>query len=118
MSDYLTVPASQEAMHARLTNWARWCHGSGGRACLSIWRGYRPDGGYIETTAPSAVDTKDAAEVQKLMPQIPERHRLAVGYWYVFPGRSVHKIQRQLGCTKDGLAALVADARIMLRNLA
>lgn len=111
------VPANQEATHEALLNWARWCgSGRGGSDTHPMFRGYTP---YLYPEAGgtgSTVDTLGALAVQRAFVQLPEKHRLALRWWYCYPWLHIGKVQRSIGATKAALAALVNDARQMVAN--
>lgn len=114
--DFFSVRAGHEAIHDRLTNWALWSRGGrGGSSTLPMFRFYRPDG-YHELTASIPVDSLDATRLQKLMVVLPEKHRWAIQWGYVFSFIPVWKVQRELGVTRTGLYDLIHDARSMLKN--
>lgn len=114
--DFFTVRAGHEAIHERLTNWARWSRGGrGGSSTLPMFRFYRPDG-YHELTGGIPVDSLDATRIQKLMVVLPEKPRHAVQWSYCFPFIHVQKVCRVLAVSRDALGELVHDGRSMLRN--
>lgn len=114
--DFFVVRAGHEAIHERLTNWARWSRGGrGSTSTLPMFRFYRPDG-YHELTAAIPVDSLDATRVQKLMVVLPEKHRWAMQWSYAHPWIHVQKVCRVLAVSRDALAELVHDGRSMLRN--
>lgn len=112
--DFAYVPANQYDIHDRLLNWAKWAKGSGARSVHPMFRQYRND--YWEPTpAASYADTIDALAVQKTMKDVPEKHRLAV-QWFYIARSNPQRMCRELGVTKAALADLVIDGRNMVKN--
>lgn len=112
--DFAYVPANQYDIHDRLLNWAKWAKGSGARNVHPMFRQYRND--YWEPApAASYADTVDALAVQKTMKDVPERHRLAV-QWYYIARSNPQRMCRELGVTKAALADLVINGRNMVKN--
>lgn len=112
--DFSHVPSNQYEIHDRLLNWAKWANGSGARNVHPMFRQYRND--YWEPTpAASYADTIDALAVQKTMKDVPEKHRLAV-QWYYIARSNPQRMCRELGVTKAALADLVIDGRNMVKN--
>ena len=61
------------------------------------------------------VNTLDAVLVEKAVYALPEKHREAVRWWYVYR-RDPVAMARNLGVSKQGLADLVEAGRTMLKN--
>lgn len=112
--DFNHVPTEQLPTHERLVNWERWQRGGNSGNVHPMFRHYRPTG-YAEATAPSTVNPLDATEVQKVMKDIPERNRIAIQWFYIVRSGPT-KVCMALGCSKEGLAALIIDGRAMIRN--
>jgi DNA-directed RNA polymerase specialized sigma24 family protein len=112
--DFNHVPPEQSAIHERLVNWERWQRGGNAGNVHPMFRQYRP-AGYAEASAPSTVNALDAVEVQKVMKDIPERHRIAVQWFYILR-TSPTKVCQAVGCSKEGLAVLIEDGRTMIKN--
>lgn len=118
--DFASVPPSQWAIHDRLANWARWCHGSSGRedgTCRMF--SLASSGAYYnarrygeETVVP--IDKLDAARLSAAIGLLPEKQRRAIHWYYVRDARGATDQARELGVSVGGLAALVLTARTML----
>jgi DNA-directed RNA polymerase specialized sigma24 family protein len=80
-----------------------------------MFRQYRND--YWEP-APSQTPTNalDAADVQKVMKDLPESHRIAVQWCYISRSGPTAICQR-VGTNREGLMKLIVDGRSMLKNL-
>lgn len=112
--DFHFVRPEHEEIHDRLRNWAAWCEGRAFCAVLPMFRFYRADN-FGRGGGGSVVDALDAAEIQKLMPGLPEPHRHALQWWYIKPvGPS--RAARALGLSLAGLALMVHDGRTMCMN--
>lgn len=113
--DFFHIPSEQTEIHARLVNWARWASPGHRGSVHPMFRGYRPYL-YPEPASSSPINTLDAAQVQKIMCRVPERHRIAVQWYYIING-SPARICRAMGVNPAGLAQMVVEARTMVRNL-
>ncbi len=114
--DFHEVPAHQLAIHARLENWGRWCHGSGHAQMAPMFRMYRSSEVYQAIGGGGApVDIPDAARIAKAVIALPEQYRHAMAWCYVNK-TSVSAACRRIACTAQELAALVIDGRQMMLN--
>jgi DNA-directed RNA polymerase specialized sigma24 family protein len=115
--DFHSVPERQWPIDARLRNWARWCRGSGQRAVHPMFRGYKPEreGVNLVPESPKPVDSKDAMNLQRVYRELPQLHRLALKWHYVYPVNP-RRMATELGLTLEGLGQAVIDARDMLKN--
>ena len=115
--DYNHIHPHHEAIHARLVNWRRWVtvrpHGW---ATAPMFRMYQSKS--RQWHAPDIqepIDTLDAVLLEKAVYALPEKHREAVRWWYVYR-RDPVAMARNLGVSKQGLADLVDSGRTMLQN--
>lgn len=113
--DFHQVKPEHQAIHERLENWARWARGAHSANVHPMFRQYRH--AYWEP-APQANcnDTNDALEVQKIMKDLPEPHRIAVQWCYILKSNP-RKVCMALGVSKDGLMELIHRGRTMAANL-
>ena len=115
--DYNHVKPEHEAVHARLENWARWVrvrpHGWCTHPMFKNFRASKQWEASPHISTP--VDTLDAVMIEKAVSALPEKHRAAVRWSYVFCGNPVG-MARRLGVSKQGLADLVCVGRTMLQN--
>ena len=115
--DYNHIKPEHESIHARLENWARWVRvRPHGWRTHPMFRHFRASkqweaSPYIGTP----VGTLDAALMEKAVYALPEKHREAVRWWYVYR-RDPVAMGRNLGVSKQGLADLVEAGRTMLKN--
>ena len=116
--DFHAVEPSQQQVHARLENWAKWCRGRGsGGGTSPMFRLYRTPQHWRQTAEVGAqVDAVDAQAVQKAMGDLPVRHRLALSWCYVVRNNPA-KAAAQLRESLPGLALLIRDGRQMLMAL-
>lgn len=119
--DYNHVPFDQEEMHNSLLNWARWINsGVGGWACHPMWKPciakemevlrQRRE---VEPEEPVRID--DAVAMERAVAALPEKHRKAVRWNYVFKHNPLAAC-KAIAVSKDELARLVRDGRQMLIN--
>lgn len=116
--DYCHIATHHEAIHARLVNWARWVRvRPHGWATSPMFRLYQSKNRQWDVSPHigTPVDTLDAALMEKAVYALPEKHREAVRWWYVYR-RDPVAMARNLGVSKQGLADLVEAGRAMLQN--
>ena len=115
--DYNYVKPEHEAVHERLSNWARWVRvRPQGWQTAPMFRMYQSRARQWEAPViQNPVDTLDAVVVEKAVSALPEKHRAAVRWSYVHAGNPV-AMARALAVSKQGLADLVGDGRTMLQN--
>lgn len=115
--DFFLVEPHQLGIHARLENWSRWVatprlygitHPMWAKAQSNARQWHEPD-------LREPVDTLDAQAMEKAVFHLPEPHRDALRWQYVWKGGPLH-MARKLGVSKDGLMRLVRDGRQMLMN--
>ena len=116
--DYNRVQDRHQAIHARLENLRRWVivrpHGW---QVAPMFRMYQSKSRQWEASPHigTPVDAIDAALMEKAVYALPEKHREAVRWWYVYR-RNPAAMARSLGVSKQGLADLVEAGRTMLQN--
>ena len=116
--DYNRVQDRHQAIHARLENWRRWVivrpHGW---QVAPMFRMYQSKSRQWEASPHigTPVDAIDAALMEKAVYALPEKHREAVRWWYVYR-RDPVAMARALGVSKQGLADLVEAGRTMLQT--
>lgn len=119
MIDLNHIPARQDAIHAKLENWARWV-----RPKPSPWnmqpmfRMYQSKARHweVEPHIRIEINTLEACEVERAVSILPDKHRTAVRWFYVCPWVPVGAVRQELGLTRDALGQMVDDARDMLKN--
>lgn len=115
--DYFIVSEAHADIHNRLELWARWVKPRQvGWAVSPMFRQYRSHAWQWETPEVRAtINILDAVEIEKAVAQLPEKHKHAIRWNYVFKSSPV-AMARQLGVSKEGLADLVRVGRTMLEN--
>lgn len=113
--DFAHVPPHQADMHDRLINWARWCASSNRGQSHPMFRGVKPAQHWDGITARLEVDAIDAQFVEKAVAKLPEAHRWAVRWCYVYR-ISPSACARFLACSLEMLLHYVVDGRQMLIN--
>ena len=115
--DYNHVKPEHEAVHERLSNWARWVRvRPQGWQTAPMFRMYQSRARQWEAPViQNPVDTLDAVLMEKAVSALPEKHRAAIRWSYVHCGNPV-AMARALAVSKQGLADLVDAGRTMLKN--
>ena len=115
--DYHYIKPEHEAIHARLENWERLVRvRPHGWFTHPMWRNSRTSRQWeVSPYISVPVNTIDAALMEKAVYALPEKHREAVRWWYVYR-RDPAAMARNLGVSKQGLADLVEAGRTMLGN--
>ncbi len=113
--DFNSVLFAHEPMHERLINWARWVRPRASSWVHPMWRGFKASEIWTGAQASVPLDPLDAQAVEKGVSALPEQHRFAVRWCYVYSGQP-RKAAQQVGETLEGLYALIVGARQMLIN--
>ena len=113
------IEARHDEINLRLERWARWVtvrQRSWGRQPMFL--GYVSKARQWETEPHIHVETNtlEACETERAVSFLPEPHRTAIRWFYVFPNLHCNAVQRKLGATKEGLAKILTDGRDMLKN--
>ena len=117
--DLSSVPEHQWDMDRRLKNWAAACRGGdkqSGKAApmFMFYKSTDAKREYgTETSVP--VDRSDAVKVGKGVSFLPEKHRMAIDWFYLHP-RNPLKKAGELGLTLQGLADHVIEGRQFMIN--
>ena len=117
--DFCYVPQHQEAMHARLGNWARWVRiRPHGWQTHPMWRKSLTSRQWdIEPHISTATDLLDALLIERTVAKLPEKHRDALRWFYVLRADPAGTARR-LEVSRAGLMELVCDGRAMVANRA
>jgi len=114
MYDFYRVPVSQEAMHARLENWARYVRVRHPSRPAPMWRFMRSSARMWYAPEPvTIVDARDGDAIECAVRRLPSYHAQALRWAYVFRGPPA-RIARRLGVSYPTLAQLVIDGRELL----
>jgi len=112
------VPERQYAIDTRLSHWARWVRDNPQAWRTSpMFRQYRSHAWQWERPEPQIqINTLDAHETERAVRTLPDKHRLAIRWAYVYSYIPPNAIRRELDVTRDGLLQLIVDGRDMLKN--
>ncbi len=116
--DFSVIAEGHAAINARLENWARWLRSSSAlRGKIHpMFRQYKSPMHWQRGPDRALVDPLDAQAVEKAVSALPEGHRYALRWSYVWPWVSPSRASRALAVTRDGLADLLHEGRQMLIN--
>ena len=117
--NYNEVLPEHEAIHSRLENWRRWVGANGQKwTAHPMWKHLKE----LEAKEARArgevsipVNTLDGHLIEKAVSALPEKHRFALRWWYVFSGNPL-RAAREIAVTKERLAEIVKEGRTMLKN--
>ena len=112
------VHPRHDAIDRRLNEWSRWVRVKPmGWTTAPMFRLYRaPKQWESDLDIRIEINTLDAAEIERAVSFLPDKHRTAIRWAYVHSHIPVGKVQRELGATREALAGLIHDARTMLVN--
>lgn len=115
--DYNHVKPEHEAIHARLVNWERWVRvRPHGWATSPMFRLYQSKNRQWEAPVVlEPINSIDAMLIEKAVSFLPEKHRAAIRWWYVFSSDPA-RMARELALSKQSLSEFVHAARSMLKN--
>lgn len=115
--DYFLVHENHLEVHAKLESWARWVRvRPHGWQIAPMFRQYRSKAWQWERPEPRpSMNIPEAVEMEKAVSLLPEKHRTALRFAYVFCG-SPTRVCRDLAVTKQGLMDLIHGGRAMLKN--
>lgn len=114
--DFHFVAPEQILMHDRLLNWSRWVRVTAPRWQASIWRmGKSNTRQWHAPEVREETDILDAQAMEKAVAKLPDKHRDAIRWSYVYRTTPM-QARKRLGVTNEGLQRLVVDARTMLQN--
>lgn len=112
--DFARIEPRHYAIDARLENWGRYVKDRGASWMSPIWRLGKPMGRHWNVPEPkTVVDANDAMKIEHSVSILPEPHRTAIRWAYVYRSSPARQA-RALGVRYDTLARLVVDARQML----
>lgn len=113
--DFNAVSFAHEPIHERLTNWARWVRPRASSWVHPMWRNYKPDNWYRVVSENSGLDPLDAQAVEKGVSALPDAHKFAIRWCYVYGGQP-RKAAQHVGESLEGLQVLIVQGRSMLIN--
>jgi DNA-directed RNA polymerase specialized sigma24 family protein len=115
--DYFIVQDGHIAIHRRLEAWASWVRvRPHGWQVAPMFRQYRSKAWQWERPEPKpSVNIPEAVEMEKAVSMLPEKHREAIRWVYVWRDSPI-ATARRLAVTKQGLLDLIHAGRTMLVN--
>lgn len=115
--DFHLVEDRHLEIHARLEAWARWVRvRPHGWQVSPMFRQAQSNSRQWHAPEPrESVNVPEALEMEKAVSLLPDKHRTAIRWAYVFPGNPA-AVARMLAVSLHGLRGLVGDARSMLKN--
>ena len=118
MIDLNHIPARHDAIHARLEEWNRWV-----RVKPQLWatqpmfRQYKaPRQHEHDAHVSISINTLAAHEIERAVSMLPDKHRTAIRWAYVFSHVPDARIRVELGVTQVYLVQLINEGRTMLIN--
>ena len=118
--DLFVVLPHHLSIHDRLGNWSRYVRVNGRHARLfgrqPMFEAYRSSEVWGNEGSGVPVDQIDGHKIEKAVGQLPEKHRDAIRWHYVYVWIQPGRMQRHLGVTRPGLMDLIHDGRSMLKN--
>jgi DNA-directed RNA polymerase specialized sigma24 family protein len=115
--DFFAVSDRHLEIHRRLESWASWVRVRPiGWQVAPMFRQYRSNAWQWERPELRVqASIPEAVEMEKAVSLLPEKHRMAIRFAYVFCG-SPGRVCRDLGVSKAGLMELIENGRSMLIN--
>lgn len=80
-----------------------------------MWRGFKASEVWTGASVSIPLDPLDAQRLEKAVSALPEAHKFAVRWCYVYRGNPA-RAARHIGETQEGLARLIEAGRVMLIN--
>ena len=116
--DLSHIPARHDAINKRLEEWSSWVKvRPAGWVTAPMFRLYRaPKQWESDLQVRIEINTLDASEIERAVSFLPPSHRTALRWAYVFQYIPVNAMRQEFGVTRDGLAGLIHDGRVMLIN--
>ena len=113
--DFNAVSYAHEPIHERLVNWARWVRPRKSSWVHPMFRGFKSSDTHSGHTVTVPLNPLDAQAVEKGVAALPESHKFAIRWCYVYGGQP-RKAAQHVGESLEGLQVLIVNARTMLIN--
>lgn len=116
--DFHHLLTRHDQINLRLEEWARWVRVSPQRWMVQpMFRFARSNSRqWHQPELKAPVNTLAAHEIERAVYFLPENHRTAIRWFYVFPFIHPGAIARRTGTTVQGVRQLIDDGRDMLIN--
>lgn len=119
MTDLHHIQARHDEINRRLEEWGRWVRVKPQRWPIApMFRMYQSKARQWETDPHIHVEinTLAASEMERAVSILPDRHRTAIRWVYVWPWVPDNAVRREIGATRAELESLINDARDMICN--
>ena len=117
--DFHAVQPQHLIIHDALLNWARVVRdNASGAKCAPCFRHYLSSEVWISEPPRIPTDSQAGWGMERSVGNLPERHREAIRWHYVYPRKTPSKVAYRLAVTQAMLFQLVHDGRSMLKNRA
>lgn len=119
MSDFTHVHTRHDAVHAQLEAWGRWVRVTPKEwGTQPMFRGYQSKARQWEVspTIRVPINTLEALAVERSVALLPDQHRDALRWFYVFAWIHPGVVMRRMGVNSSQLLALLHEGRDMLAN--
>jgi len=114
--DYNEVHPDHRAIHERLNNWRRWVRDSRSAwTAHPMWRHLQKKEEVERGVCFIPVNSLDGHLLEKAVAALPEKHRYAIRWAYVYKG-DPSGAARVAAVSKERLAELIREGRTMLVN--
>lgn len=114
--DFFYVEPRHQAIHIELENWARYVGVKRQGWVHPMWKGANSNGRqWYVPEARDEIRPLDGMEMEKAVRALPEKHREAIRWAYVYKWTPAIEARR-LGVTYERLANLIRSGRVMLIN--
>lgn len=111
------IDARHDAVNIRLESWARWVQVRPQPwKSQPMFRLYKPPPQWEPRELKVEANPIECMEIERIVAQLPDRHRHALRWFYVYPYISDSRIRREVAETRQGLYQLLADSRDMVKN--
>ena len=119
MIDIHHIPARHDEINRRLEEWAKWVRVRPiGWFTQPMFRMYQSKARQWDANPhiPVAINGLHALEIERAVSILPEKHKAAIRWAYVFSWVPVKKVQRELSLTPEELAETINYSRDMVKN--
>ena len=115
--DFHEVSPEHRAIHERLENWKRWVRsGKAAWTAHPMWRHLKEKEALEQgALVVVPVDSLDGHLMEKAVSALPDKHRHAIRWCYVFKGNPLGAA-RAAAISKERLVELIREGRTMLIN--
>ena len=113
------IPARHDAINIRLEEWAKWVRVNPQRWGMQpMFRMYQSKARQWEADPVIRIEinTLAASEIERAVSFLPDRHRTAIRWFYVWPWVPDNAVRREIGATRAELESLINDARDIICN--